>query len=199
MRHCFCYTMVQKVKSKRFKVIPRLFTAHPHSYNNDLQTTLWVTHMGDTKMFLFFSNVSTINAFVSENSLYGMGCRGQLLFPFHKRLFSLTKALIVETFEKNKNIFVPPIASFVNHCYKKSKMTKNSNQGGGGQEEQKRQRCPDQVLNFLCKRQSCVGDRLKHLQQATSVLHVWFATVVWCLRDPLAVHGSVRLAPRPSV
>ena len=44
-------------------------------------------------------------------------CRGQLLFPSHKRLFSLTKALIVETFEKNKNIFVSPIASFVNHCY----------------------------------------------------------------------------------
>ena len=50
---------------------------------------------------------------------YGMGtvvdlCRGQLLFPSYKRL---TKALIVETFEKNKNIFVSPIASFVNHCY----------------------------------------------------------------------------------
>ena len=26
------------------------------------------------------------------------------------------KALIVETFEKNKNIFVSSIASFVNHC-----------------------------------------------------------------------------------
>ena len=26
------------------KVVPRLFTSHPHSYNNDLQTTLWVTH-----------------------------------------------------------------------------------------------------------------------------------------------------------
>ena len=26
-----------------FKVVPRLFTSHPHSYNNDLQTTLWVT------------------------------------------------------------------------------------------------------------------------------------------------------------
>ena len=29
--------------------------------------------MGDTKMFLFFSNVSTINAFVSETVFYGMG------------------------------------------------------------------------------------------------------------------------------
>ena len=81
------------------EVVPRLFTAHPHSYNNDLQTALWVTQR-----------------------CYGMGtvvdlCRGQLLFPSHKRLFSLTKALIVETFEKNKNIFVSPIASFVNHCY----------------------------------------------------------------------------------
>ena len=45
----------------------------------------------------------------------GSSCRGQLLFPSHKRLFSLTKALIVETFEKNKNIFVSPIASFVNY------------------------------------------------------------------------------------
>ena len=26
-----------------FKVVPRLFTTHPHSYNNDLQTMLWVT------------------------------------------------------------------------------------------------------------------------------------------------------------
>ena len=26
-----------------FKVVPRLFTSHPHSYNNDLQMTLWVT------------------------------------------------------------------------------------------------------------------------------------------------------------
>ena len=34
-----------------------------------------------------------------------------------KKVNSLTKALIVETFEKNKNIFVSPIASFVNHCY----------------------------------------------------------------------------------
>ena len=28
--------------------------------------------MGDTKMFLFFSNVSTINAFVSEIVFYGI-------------------------------------------------------------------------------------------------------------------------------
>ena len=63
--------------------------------------------MGDTKMFLFFSNVSTINAFVSENSLFSP------IASFVK----LTKALIVETFEKNKNIFLSPIASFVNLCY----------------------------------------------------------------------------------
>ena len=28
--------------------------------------------MGDTKMFLFFSNVSTINAFISEIVFYGI-------------------------------------------------------------------------------------------------------------------------------
>ena len=42
-------------------------------------------------------------------------CRGQLRIPYNT--FPLTKALIVETFGKNKNIFVSPIASFVNHCY----------------------------------------------------------------------------------
>ena len=36
--------------------------------------------------------------------------------PIPWKTISLTKALIVETFEKNKNIFVSPIASFVNHC-----------------------------------------------------------------------------------
>ena len=51
-----------------FKVVPRLFTSHPHSYNNGLQTTLRVTQ----KIFLFFSNVSTINAFVSEIVFYGI-------------------------------------------------------------------------------------------------------------------------------
>ena len=30
-------------RKKRFKVVPRLFTTHPHSYNNDLRKTLWVT------------------------------------------------------------------------------------------------------------------------------------------------------------
>ena len=40
--------------------------------------------MGDTKMFLFCSNVSTINAFVSEIVFFGIWtvvdlCRGQLL------------------------------------------------------------------------------------------------------------------------
>ena len=40
---------------------------------------------------------------------------GQLRIPYNT--FPLTKALIVETFGKNKNIFVSPIASFVNYCY----------------------------------------------------------------------------------
>ena len=68
--------------------------------------------MGDTKMFLFFPNVSTINAFVSGKVLYGIRSWGQLRIPYNT--FPLTKALIVETFGKNKNIFVSPIASFVN-------------------------------------------------------------------------------------
>ena len=38
----------------------------------------------------------------------------QLRIPYNT--IPLTKALIVETFGKNKNIFVSPIASFVNHC-----------------------------------------------------------------------------------
>ena len=84
--------------------------------------------MGDTKMFLFFPNVSTINAFVSGIVLYGIrSCRGQLRIPYNT--IPLTKALIVETFGKNKNIFVSPIASFVNHCYTSGK--RNEKKGGG--------------------------------------------------------------------
>ena len=55
--------------------------------------------MGDTKMFLFFSNVSTINAFVSEIVFYGMGTAVDLIdvnYCSHS-----IKALIVQTFEKN--------------------------------------------------------------------------------------------------
>ena len=86
----------------RFKVVQRLFTSHPHSYNNDLQTTLWVTQR------YFYS---------SQTFRRSTPCRGQLLFSLHNNTISLTKALIFETFEKNKNIFVSPIASSVNHCY----------------------------------------------------------------------------------
>ena len=50
--------------------------------------------MGDTKMFfMIFSNI-----FFSDSI---------------KHYFTL----IVETFEKNENIFVSLIASFVNHCF----------------------------------------------------------------------------------
>ena len=76
-------------KLQKVKVVPRLFTSHPHSYNN------------------------VITMLFTDDAI-----RGQLLFRFHNNTISLTKALIVETFEKNKNIFVSPIASSVNHCPK---------------------------------------------------------------------------------
>ena len=83
-------------KLQKVKVVPRLFTSHPHSYNN------------------------VITMLFTDDAI-----RGQLLFRFHNNTISLTKALIVETFEKNKNIFVSPIASSVNHCPKsKAKLIK---------------------------------------------------------------------------
>ena len=106
-----------------FRVVPRIFTAHHRSYYNDLQTTLWVTQ----RCFYSFQTFRRSTPSSVKIVFYGMGtvvdlCRGELLFRFHKGLFSLTKALIVETIEKNKNIFVSPIASFVNHwriwCWK---------------------------------------------------------------------------------
>ena len=39
--------------------------------------------MGDTKMFLFFSNVSTINAFVSEIVFYGMRTVAEVNYCSH--------------------------------------------------------------------------------------------------------------------
>ena len=53
--------------------------------------------------------------FTTHPQLRTLKCRGQLRIPYNT--FPLTKALIVETFGKNKNIFVSPIASFVNHCF----------------------------------------------------------------------------------
>ena len=72
-------------------------------WSNDLQTTLWTTQ----RCFYSFQTFRRSTPSSVKIVFYGMGTVVDLC----------TKALIVETFEKNKNIFVSPIASFVNHCY----------------------------------------------------------------------------------
>ena len=92
-------------QSLNFKVVPRLFTSHPHSYNNDLQTTLWVTQ----RCFYSFKRFD-------DQRL--RQCRGQLLFRFQKKKkkhYFTDEGVDHRNVWKNKNIFVSPIASSVNH------------------------------------------------------------------------------------
>ena len=85
------------------KVVPRLFTTHPHSYNNDLRTTLWVTQ----RCFYTFQTFrrSTPSSLDCMESVVDL-CRGQLRIPYNT--IPLTKALIVETFGRIKTSLCHP-------------------------------------------------------------------------------------------
>ena len=82
-------------QSLNFKVVPRLFTSHPLSYNNGLQTTLWVTQ----KMFLFFQTFRRPTPSSVQRST---------TVQIPKNTISLTKALIFETFERIKTSLCHP-------------------------------------------------------------------------------------------
>ena len=74
----------------RYKVIPRLFTSHPHSYNNDLQTTLWVKMVYSFQTFRQ-STPSSVKVFTEQQltSAEVNYCSVNTI--------SLMKALIIET------------------------------------------------------------------------------------------------------
>ena len=98
----------------RVSVFPRLFTSHPHSYNNDLQTTLWVTQrcfirfkrFDNTRLRQWNSVLRNLN---SSWPLKRSTTEVSYCSDSSKHyLISLSKTLIDETFETNRTSLFHP-------------------------------------------------------------------------------------------
>ena len=102
--------LVSFASISRYRVIPRLFTSRPHSYNNDLQTTLWVT-----KMVYSFqrSTPSSVRVYGTVVDL----CRGQPLFRKHYFTYEgvdCWNELSVKTYIRNFALFTKFTKSYGN-------------------------------------------------------------------------------------